>query len=138
MTVLEATTSLVEMTINKRAADIRARREYLGMSRAALAKRAGVDRGKLQRFEDGKDDPSDRWIGGVERALDMFEVETGHEAREGAEVVSGSPHIVRFEVQGVYGAKALIVEGPVEDLPALEAAVDRIMRRLAGEQKDAE
>lgn len=136
MTVADRTTSLDGVDIDNRGANVKARREHLGMSKAALAKLAGVDRGKLQRFEDGHDTPSDRWIGGVMRALDDFEAETGHRQGEGAEVKSDDrPHVIRFEVQGVYGAKALVVEGPVDDLPALEAAVDRIMRRLAGEQE---
>lgn len=132
MTLTATPATLAEMTTDKRAQTLRARREHLGMSKAALAKLAGVDRGKLQRYEDGIDSPSDRWIGGIERALDDFEAETGHAPGESAE----RPHVIRFEVQGVYGAKALIVEGPVDDLPALEAAIDRIMRRLAaGEDK---
>jgi DNA-binding XRE family transcriptional regulator len=38
--------------------------------------------------------------------------------------------VIRFRVEGVYGADALIVEAPPENLEALEHAVDRIMRGL--------
>lgn len=45
--------------------------------------------------------------------------------------------VVRFIVEGVYGAKALIVEVPPENVSELEQAVDRIMRRLqAGSSED--
>ena len=43
---------------------------------------------------------------------------------------AADPGFVRIKVENVYGARALIVEGPVGDLAELEAAVDRIMRRL--------
>lgn len=139
MTVARPSDSVVEMTIDKRARAIRARREHLGMTKAGLAKRAGVDRGKLQRFEDGEDQPTDRWIGGIERALDLFEAETGHEQGEGAtEGGVEKPNVMRVEVQGVYGAKALVFEAPIENIAELEAMVDRIMRRLAGEQNGPE
>lgn len=125
MTHNPATASLVIVTDDGRGAAVRTRRERLGMSKAALAKLAGVDRGKLQRFEDGEDTPSARWIAGIERALDDFEAETGHDQAE-----PEKPSMIRVEVQGVYGAKALVVEAPPENLPELEAMVDRIMRNL--------
>lgn len=111
---------------------MRARREHLGMTASGLAKLAGVDRGKLRAFEDGEDAPSEPWINRVERALDGFESETGHEPGEAANKPPEAGFI-RFKVEGVYGAKALVVEGPVENLPELEEMVDRVMRRLAGE-----
>ena len=41
--------------------------------------------------------------------------------------------MLRIEVPNVYGTRALIVEGPVDDPEALAAAVDAIMRRMANE-----
>jgi transcriptional regulator with XRE-family HTH domain len=101
------------------------------MTTSGLAKLAGVDRGKLKKFEIGEDEPSEPWINRVERALDNFESETGHEQAEGAKPDESG--FIRFKVEGVYGAKALVVEGPVANIAELEAAVDRILRRLAGE-----
>ena len=47
--------------------------------------------------------------------------------------------VVRFVVEGVYGARALIVEVPPENVDDLERAIDRIMRRLqAGSGEDTE
>lgn len=107
------------------------RRIRLGMSVAALAKRAGVDRGTLTRLEAGRDGAHDATLGQIERALAELEEATGVEDPD-------SPAgVVRFVVRGVYGADSLIVEGPVESIAELERSVDRIMRRLrdSGEDK---
>ena len=130
MTVMEPSDSVVEMTIDKRAKAIRARREHLGMTKAGLAKRAGVDRGKLQRFEDGEDQPTDRWIGGIERALDLFEAETGHERGEGAQVDPALAEPIRFTFHDVYGIGELIVEGPVDHPDELVAAVAKLLAEI--------
>lgn len=44
--------------------------------------------------------------------------------------------MLRIEVPNVDGSRALVVEGPVDELPALEDAVDRMMRRADGKQND--
>lgn len=129
-------TSLGRVTDDNRGEAVRLRREHLGLSASALTKLAGVDRGKLRRFEDGEDLPSERWINSVERALDAFEHETGHEPAEGVKAAEREAGFIRFTVEGAYGAKALVVEGPVANLPELEAAVDRIMQRIQGQQRD--
>lgn len=46
------------------------------------------------------------------------------------------PHVLRIEVPNVDGSRAFVVEGPVDELPALEDAVDRMMRRVDGKQND--
>lgn len=113
----------------------KARRTAIGLSVSALAKRAHVDRGSLTALEQGQP-VRDTTLAAIEKALAELEHELGMDEPSAVSLVSPEPvaekpHTIRFEVQGVYGAKALIVEGPVDDLPALEAAVDRIMRRLA-------
>lgn len=117
--------------VGTRAEDIEARRVQLGWSVSDLAERASVDRGRLAKFLRGEVAPRPAWIGAVEKALST--VEDGGETTE--------PHrsgLVRFTVEGVYGAKALVVEGPVGNIPELEAAVDRIMRRVQGETGPAD
>jgi transcriptional regulator with XRE-family HTH domain len=121
--------------------EFRERRVRLNMSQDELAADAGMHRDTVSAIEAGQGSPKKRRQ--LDETLARLEQE-GHlpplSITEGEQAPptpaqSERPHVVRFEVQGVYGAKALIVEGPVEDLPALEAAVDRIMRRLAGEQE---
>lgn len=102
----------------------KARRIRLGMSRADLAKRAHVDRETLARVEDGRDGARDTTIAAIERTLADLEEGAGMDDPE------QTGNVVRFVVRGVYGADALIVEGPVDNIAELEASVDRIMRRL--------
>jgi transcriptional regulator with XRE-family HTH domain len=96
------------------------------MTGTRLADLAGVSREHLSEIESGRKAPSDEWLRRVELALDRYERETGQDEPVDPE----APRLVRIEVPNVYGARALIMEGPIDDLPALEAAVDRIMRRL--------
>lgn len=103
----------------------------LGMSKSELAKLAHVDRATLDRIESGRGG-RDTSLAAVERALADFDAEVSPDPS----VVSSEDQsaVVRFVVRGVYGAEALIVEGPVENIADLEASVDRIMRRLRGNQ----
>lgn len=109
---------------------VRERRVRLGLSRAALAKRAHVDRDTLRSLEEGHDGVRETTVGAVERALNELEQEIGMNDPERI------GQVVRFVVRGVYGADALIVEGPVENIAELEASVDRIMRRLRGSEDE--
>lgn len=124
-------------TENGPGARIRARRTALGMGATKLAKMAEVSREHLSMVENGHKVPTPEWVRRLELAMDRYERETGQDEPEEQAVETpepiAAPHVVRIKVEGVYGAKALVVEGPVDDLPALEAAVDRIMRRLANE-----
>lgn len=138
MPVTRNPASVPPVTYASSGADVQRRRLAIGMSVAELAKRASVDRGRLSALERGEK-VRDTTLAAVVRALTDLEHELGMDVPsqvaqvEAAPQEPAAPHMVRIEVDGVYGAKALVVEGPVEDLPALEAAVDRILRRLAGE-----
>lgn len=141
MSLDELATSVAVVTDASSGADIQKRRLAIGISVAELARRAGVDRGRLSALENGEK-VRDTTLAAVVRALEEHEHELGMDLPSQVKApttVSGDetpkPNVIRFEVQGVYGAKALIVEGPVDNLPELEAAVDRIMRRLAGDQQ---
>jgi hypothetical protein len=107
------------------------------MAAGRLSAMAEVSREHLSAVENGHKKPTDEWVRRVELAMDRYAHETGQdepEAPAAANEGATPPGFIRFKVEGVYGAKALVVEGPVDNLPELEAAVDRIMRRLAGEQ----
>lgn len=117
----------VDSTPSERARAITERREALGMTGAALARLADVNRGHLSEYERGKREVAEPWIRRVERALDRIEHETGHDEPE--QKPAETPFI-RIKVEGVYGAKALILEAPPGNIAELEAMVDQIMRRL--------
>lgn len=112
---------------------VKARRERLGMDIKALATEAGVSRDTLSDLESGTKDYRQTTLEKVLRALERIEQEAGIDAPAAA---VEDPHMVRFTVKGVYGAEALVVEGPVGDIAELEAAVDRIMRRIQGREDD--
>lgn len=113
-------------------ARIRARRKSLGMSASRLADMAEVSREHLSAVENGHRVPSVEWERRVYLAMERYGHETGQDepTPTPAEAPSAEQGFIRFKVEGVYGAKALVVEGPVENIAELEAAVDRIMRRL--------
>lgn len=114
--------------VSDEGSQVQARRERLGMGIKELAAEAGVSRDTLSDLESGTKDYRQTTLGKVLRALARIEQEAGLDTP--LPPPSGEPHLVRFEVKGVYGAEALVVEGPVEDIAELEAAVDRIMRRV--------
>lgn len=116
---------------------MRQRRTAMGLSVKALAEHAGVDRGRLAVLEEGGNVRLTT-VSAVLRALDDLEHEMGMDVPSVVEAPAASddqptPGFIRFKVDGVYGARALVVEGPVENIAELEAAVDRILRRMAGE-----
>lgn len=111
-----------------RAQRVRDRREALGMKIKDLAEEADVHRGHLGEYEAGKREVTEPWIRKVENALSRIETEVGMDASP-----PPAPHLIRITVEGVYGAKALIIEGAPEDQAQLEAMVDRIMRNLRGD-----
>lgn len=129
MTHAVTATNLGSVSDESRGAAVRARREHLGMNVSGLAKLAGVDRGKLAKFEEGEDTPSPAWISRVERALDAFESETGHEPGE-VDSSKVAPEPLRFTFHDIYGVGELIVEGPVDRPDELVAAVAKLLAQI--------
>lgn len=107
---------------------IRDRRIRLGLSVSALARRAHVDRDTLTRAEEDEGGTRPTTVSAIERALSELEQEMGMTDPE------STGNVVRFVVRGIYGAEALVVEGPVENIAELERSVDRIMRRLRDDE----
>lgn len=128
MTHAVTATSLGRVNDESRGAAVRARREHLGMTKEALAKLAKVDRGKLAKFEDGEDRPTERWVGGVERALDAFEAETGHEPGEASKATESEP--IRLTFHDVYGIAEIIAEAPGDRGDELVAAVVKLLAEI--------
>lgn len=90
----------------------------------------GIDRKTLGRAIRNEPGVRPGTFTAIEAELDRLEARNaGGATREVA------PGVVRIEVQGVYGTKALILEAGVENSELLEQMVDRIMRRLAEEEQ---
>ena len=115
-----------DLDLVDRGQQVRQQRVAFGMSRNELADRAHLDRQTLRRVEEGVDGVREISVAQAERALAEFDAEVSPPPGDAAE-----EGVVRFKVEGVYGARSLVVEGPVENIADLEASVDRIMRRLA-------
>jgi transcriptional regulator with XRE-family HTH domain len=132
MTHAVTPTNLGRVTDESRGAAVRARREHLGMTVSNLAELAGVDRGKLSKFEGGVDHPSARWVAQVERALDDFEQEAGFKPGEAAaEAAASAPSApIRLTFHDVFGVGEIIAEGPADKPDELIAAVSKLLAEL--------
>ena len=107
-------------------AQVRARRERLGMDKKALAEEAGVSRNTLAAIESG-DSFNRTTLAKIERALDELEAEAGLEAPL---VESAEENLVEFEVEG----DRVIVRGPVTNADELAAMVAKIIRETRGSE----
>lgn len=99
---------------------IRVRREALGITKQALAAKAGIDRGRLSEIERGAN-ARPTTIAVIDRALAELEEE-----------MSGpydSEHTVTFRMSGNFGVD-VTVQGPVENLSELEESVGRLLQRM--------
>jgi transcriptional regulator with XRE-family HTH domain len=122
---------------NDKGADFRARREAIGISKSALADRAGVDRGSIAKIEAGER-VLYSVVGAVDKALSQLEHEYGMDLPSQVEKLRpiGDPSegLVEFEVGNDAGIR-VVVKGPVKDLAALQATVLRLTREL-GKSED--
>lgn len=118
--------------------DFRERRLRLAMNQDEVGVEAEMHRDTVSAIEGGGGSPVKRRK--LDQALTRLEADAGlpalHEVASSAPAAEVPPAVIRLTVEGVYGAKALIVEGPVESLPELEAMVDRIMRRIQQPQPE--
>lgn len=121
--------TVTPVTEEGRGAQIRARRERMGWSARAFATRAHLSRGALANLEADEPGVRETSYAQAERALDELAEELGfHEESTGG--------IIRVEIPSAYGGRAMIVQAPVENMDALLTAVERIMRRVEGEERD--
>lgn len=112
----------------------RMRRERLGATQGEVADYASVNRDTVSAVEHGLSSAKSRRL--VVNALARMEEEAGlppiseEPLVRRVEPVEGAPQLLRIEVPGLHGGRAIVVEGPVDDPEGLAAAVDAIMRRL--------
>lgn len=105
---------------------VRARRERLGIGKKELAEEAGVSRDTLAAIEDGRNFRRAS-LTRIENALSKIEEEVGFNAPPLTVTTEGSDFI-EFRVEGLYGAKAVVVKGPVRDKDALLEIVRQLMQ----------
>lgn len=111
-----------------RGAQIRERRERLGIGIKPFAERVGVDRGWLARVEKGEaENVRESSYAQVERALSDLEQEMGVVAEPSAP--EPGTQMVTFRLSGNFGVD-VVVRGPVSDVDALEASVARLLREM--------
>lgn len=110
--------------------DVKARRTAIGMSVAALAKRAGVDRGSLTALEEGRG-VRDTTVAAVEKTLSDLEHELGMDVPSQVKApVESTGEPLRFTFHDIYGVGELIVEGPVDRPDELVAAVAKLLAQI--------
>lgn len=117
-----------------RGAAIARRIEELGITDREWHKATGIDRKTLHRAM--RNEPGTRagTYTAIEAELDRLEARNaGEPVAEAQEIAAG---VIRVEVQGIYGAKALVFQSSVENREELAQMVDLVMRRLAREQAD--
>lgn len=115
-------------------ARIKARRTAIGMSVAALAKRAGVDRGSLAALEDGRH-VRDTTVAAIDKTLSDLEHEMGMDVPSQVAPVepNDKPEPLRFTFRDIYGVGELIVEGPVDRPDELIASVAKLLAEIRNE-----
>lgn len=118
-----------------RGSAIARRIEALGITDREWHAVTGIDRKTLNRAIRNEPGTRPGTYTAIEAELDKLEARNAGEAVTAAQQEI-APGVVRVEVQGVYGAKALVFQAPVENIDVLEQMVDRIMRRLAAGQED--
>ena len=102
-------------------AQVKARRERLGMTIQDLAKEAAVSRDTLSDLESGTKDFRRLTLAKVQKALDRIEEEAGIDTPV---VESTEEGLIEFEVEG----DRVIVRGPVTNAVELAAMVARLIR----------
>lgn len=122
------------------------RRLRLDMTQTQIADEAGISRDTVHAVESGGGSMRSRRK--ITDALDRLEDEADLGPIAGEQptpaptptlpIPGRDEKVVRFIVRNVYGAEALVVEVPPENMDELERAVDRIMRRLQARGPDSE
>lgn len=113
------------------------RRTRLGLSRKALAERAGVDRGRLAEIEKGTaHNVRPATMGAIRQALDSLEAGRNTDLPEGARRI-GDPAdgLIEVEIEGT-GIR-VVVKGPVRDVEEIQATALHYIREIQTKAKKA-
>ena len=122
------------MTASQEWLDFRRRRESLGLSRDALADRAGVYRDSIYNAETGKTKrPRNSTLALLHQALDAVELERfGPPEEPAAPVVSEVASTIRVTIDSV------TIEIPTHEAETIDRVIDRVMENLARFQREAD
>lgn len=117
---------LAAMNEETRGAAIQRRLEELGLSDREWHRETGIDRKTLNRAIAGESSVRASTYGAIESALDKLErrVRGGDIKPEG--------DLVTFRLSGNFGVE-VTVQGPVANVEELEAAVERLLRKMGEE-----
>lgn len=138
LAVSEATSvALVTEGAGQRIAE---RRTRLGLSVSALARAAGVDRGRLAKIEDGTAaNVRPATIGAIDRALDEIEAQREAPLPEGVRPI-GDPADDLYEVAIEDGTRRVVVKGRPRDAQErreIEQAAVRLLREAEADARRA-
>lgn len=117
---------LVPMSKETRAHALRERMDLLVVGVQRLADEANYNRKTVSRALEGS--ASERTYEDLEEALDRIQLRVDGPDGPEPEPATEAPSLVSFKLSGIYGAAEVVVEGPVENLADLEAAVQRLLR----------
>lgn len=117
-------------------AEVKTRRERLGLTIRDLAAEAGVSRDTISDLESGRKDFRQLTLSKIQRALDRLEEEAGIGAPTPV-LHSTEAGLVELDLTIEPGARA-VVKGPVENLPQLREQLELLVRHIRTELKSEE
>lgn len=103
----------------------------LGIGQREFQRETGVDRGTLVNAISGNPSVRESTLKKIEAALEKWDEEMSSERDD-----MPAPELVEIQYV-VEGERAIIVRGPVSDLPELEESVARLIRRLDSRDQSA-
>lgn len=123
MQLLTRSADLATMGDGDRGAAIQARLDLLGISDREFQRETGINRKTLGRAIANEQSVKDSTYTAIEAELARLE-----------QRVAGAPagELVTFRLSGNFGVE-VTVQGPVSDMEALEAAVERLIRKMGDE-----
>lgn len=103
----------------------------LGLSMRELADQIGVDRETIKRVFEGDPTVRERKWAEVDAKIRALDEEMGSERHKEPVSLPSPDDIVEIRATGNFGVD-IVVRGPVSDLPQLEDAVFRLVKRMGG------
>lgn len=121
-----------------RGAEIRRRYEKLGISYREWDKQTGIARQTLLRaFENAPGTRESTYLA-IESELTRLEDAIAGRGQLDVQPISDPDRgLVTFTVEGIYGAKSVVIKGPVENVDLLREQIDKLLRGAGVEDESA-